>query len=210
MNEPTLVVKVLAIHNELDTAGVGHAFGGALALAYYVEDVRATKDVDVNIFAPPADVESVFAALPEGVARNPADTEAVRRDGQIRLWWGHTPVDLFFDIDEIHQQASAHARIVPFAETTIPVLGSTELTVFKLMYSRPKDWVDIASMVHAGSVDTEAVSTAFARIMGPEHEALTRLDELVGRTPRPGNRPEPTFRELRDNGPDARGHERPD
>ncbi|MBI1843131.1 MAG: hypothetical protein HYR89_00725, partial [Actinobacteria bacterium] len=39
--------KVLALTCALD--GVPHAFGGALALAYYAEP-RATIDIDLNVF----------------------------------------------------------------------------------------------------------------------------------------------------------------
>ena len=48
----TLVEKVLALSEALTAAGVDHAFGGAIALAYCTEDPRGTRDVDVNAFAP--------------------------------------------------------------------------------------------------------------------------------------------------------------
>jgi hypothetical protein len=48
----TLVEKVLALSEALTAAGVAHAFGGAIALAYWTEDPRGTRDVDVNAFVP--------------------------------------------------------------------------------------------------------------------------------------------------------------
>ncbi len=48
----TLVEKVVALSDALTTAGVPHAFGGAIALAYCTEDPRGTRDVDVNAFVP--------------------------------------------------------------------------------------------------------------------------------------------------------------
>ena len=32
---------------------------------------------------------------------------------------------------------------MPFADTTIPVSGATELAVFKAFFNRTKDWADI-------------------------------------------------------------------
>ncbi len=179
MSRPSLVERIVTLHDTLDAAGVAHAFGGALALAYHVAEVRATKDIDLNIFVTPDDAEQVFAALPPGVSAAPADVDAVRRDGQVRLWWDDTPLDLFFDLAAIHRQAAENVRRVPFAGTTIPVLGSTELTVFKMMYSRGKDWIDIEAMLEARTVDIEAVATTFAGIMGNDHEALARFLELA-------------------------------
>ncbi len=135
VSDLSLVDRILAVHDSLESAGVPHAFGGALALAYHTNEVRATKDIDVNIFVVPHDVERVFVSLPDGVSWSTADADAIRRDGQVRLWWDDTPVDLFFDLHEIHQQAADHVRRVPFAGTELPVLGSTELTVFKMMFS---------------------------------------------------------------------------
>lgn len=175
MNAPSLAEKVVALHAGLDEAMIGHAFGGALALAYLTRDPRATKDIDVNVFAPVGEVERVLAALPPGVSRSADDVAAVRRDAQVRLWWDHTPVDMFFAVDAIHRQAEVRSRTVPFARIEIPVLDGNELTVFKMMFSRPKDWLDIEEMLRAGAIDVDAVCTAFGRIMGPDHAANARL-----------------------------------
>jgi hypothetical protein len=181
VTELSLVERIVAIDDALTAGGVPHAFGGALALAYYTNEVRATKDIDVNVFTPPAAVERVFGAFPEGVAWSAADIDSVQRDGQVRLWWDDTPVDLFFDLDDVHLQAAANARVVPFAQTEIPILGSTELTVFKMMFSRSKDWVDIEAMLEADSIDITAVEAAYSRIMGTDDEGLVRLRRLADR-----------------------------
>ena len=44
----TLVEKVLALAEAFARAGVPHAFGGVIALAYCTEDPRGTRNVDVN------------------------------------------------------------------------------------------------------------------------------------------------------------------
>jgi hypothetical protein len=173
----TLVERILAIDDAFQRAQIPHAFGGALALAYYTDEVRATKDIDVNVFVGPNDAEQVLASLPEGVLWSGADVEAVSRDGQVRLWWDDTPIDLFFDLHAIHDVAASHTVLVPFADSVLPILGSTELAVFKMMFSRPKDWVDIDSMLEARSLDVAAVSAAYRSVMGDDAERLERLHE---------------------------------
>ena len=83
---PSLPEKILAIDRQLRAADIAHAFGGALALAYYAEP-RATIDIDVNVFVAPAAYEAVAAALrPLGVQTD-VDVLALARDGQCRVWW---------------------------------------------------------------------------------------------------------------------------
>src|SRR5262245_12197302 len=101
MSEPSLPDKVLAVHAALSDAKVDHAFGGALALAYYAEP-RATIDIDINVFLPPARFDAVLDALsPLGVDIT-VDRVALERDGQCRLAWGRTPLDFFLSYDAVH------------------------------------------------------------------------------------------------------------
>src|SRR5688572_33090851 len=113
MTSPSLPEKVVAIDAALAGARIPHAFGGALALAYYAEP-RATIDVDVNVFLVPAAAVSVENALtPLGVVPHP-DRAALERDGQSRWQWDLTPVDLFFANHPIHDAMRDAARTVPF------------------------------------------------------------------------------------------------
>jgi len=176
----TLVEKVLALSAALRGAGVPHAFGGALALAYCTEDPRGTRDVDVNAFVPADQSEPVLAALPNGV-RVPAGTvEVIAADGQVRLWWDDTPVDLFLDYAPLHAQAARGTRDVPFAGTSITVLGAVELVLFKALFDRPKDWVDIAAVVEAGGVDRREVRRGLVELLGDDDSRVLRWDALVG------------------------------
>src|SRR4029079_9320585 len=51
-----LAERIVALDEAL--ADVPHAFGGALALAYYAEP-RATVDIDLNLFVPATDYDDV-------------------------------------------------------------------------------------------------------------------------------------------------------
>jgi hypothetical protein len=173
--------RLLAIHRSLEEAGVPHAFGGAISLSYWTLNPRGTSDIDVNVFVAADRAASVLATLPDGVERLPGAAEQIRRDGQIRLWWDETPVDLFFDYEPIHADAATHARPVPFSGTEIPVLGPVELAVFKAMFDRSRDWADIEEMAGAGTLDVDAVRAALEKLVGDGDPRFAKLDEAVRR-----------------------------
>lgn len=162
--------QLLAVHDGLGAAGIPHAIGGAIALGYCVLEPRGTRDVDVNVFVSPDRAREVFAAMPTGVELSGAQLEQAERDGQVRLRWGITPVDLFLSVLPFHDRVEAHVRQVPFEGRTIPVLDCTGLAVFKAMFDRPRDWIDIEAMVEARSLDID--------------EAIKWIREMVGDNPR--------------------------
>ena len=175
----TLAEKIVAIDAALDRAGLDHAFGGALALAFSVEEPRATRDIDVNVFVPAGQAAEVFAAWPAEVDWSETDLGRATRDGQVRLFWDDTPVDLFLSTHAFHAEARAHTREVPFAGVTIPVLGATELAVFKAFFSRTKDWADIEAMIEVGSVDTHRALGWLVDLLGTDDERVTRFTGLL-------------------------------
>jgi len=173
----TLAQRILAIDGAL--SGTPHAFGGALALAYYAEP-RATVDIDVNVFIPAARFSEVAAPLVRlGAAADDPSVEAlVQRDGQVRVMWEATPIDLFFSYDAFHDAAARARRSVPFGDATIPILGPDHLIVCKVVFDRPKDWVDIGAMLDAGAtVDTAEVLRWVGRIAGDDDP---RYDRIAG------------------------------
>lgn len=177
----TLAERIVAIRRELGRRRIPHAFGGAIALAYWTRDPRGTSDIDLNIFVPAADAGRALRALPEGIAKPPGTAEAIARDGQVRLWWDETPIDLFFDYFPIHADAARHRRTVTFEGTRIAVLGPVELAVFKAMFDRTRDWADIEAMVAARTVDLDAVRAAMRGLLPGDDPRFARLDEAERR-----------------------------
>lgn len=180
--EPALDEKIVLVHRALDEAGVGHAFGGALALAYYAEP-RATIDVDVNIFVPPRRAGrtlDVLGALGVPIDRKTALADA-RRDGQLRVRWGRSPLDLFFAYDPFHGACETSRRFVPFGDARIPILAPEHLIVCKAVFDRRKDWLDIEQMlfITARDLDVAEVSEWSHRIVGEHDRRARRLDDLL-------------------------------
>jgi hypothetical protein len=180
-SELSLPEKVIAIDDALDEAKVPHAIGGALALAYYAEP-RATVDVDINLFTPTDRWPDVRDALaPLGVDTD-LDETALERDGQVRLWWGRNPVDLFFAYDEFHTAMRRATRKVPFAETTIPILSPEHLVVCKAMFDRPKDWLDIEQILVATSpLDLPEIESWLDRMIAADDRRHAKLTEIKSR-----------------------------
>ena len=178
---PTLPERILALDRAM--ASVPHAFGGALALAYYAEP-RATIDIDLNVFVPADRFPEVAAPLLVlGVlADEPGAVEAVASEGQARVMWDNTPIDLFFSYDPFHVAAARARRTVPFADASIPILGPEHLVVCKAVFDRPRDWVDIDAMVAADVVlDVAEVLRWIGRIAGDDDPRYERIAVVLTR-----------------------------
>ncbi len=177
----TLAEKIVALHQALSTANVPHAFGGALALAWCTGQARATIDIDVNVFLTVDQLEVLLSSLPSEVAVRSKDEQMLRRDGQARLWWDATPVDVFLNVLPFHEEVARQIRWEDFAATRVPFLACRDLAVFKAFFSRTKDWADLEAMQEAGTLDLRYVRGVLIELLGTDDERLVRLSE-VGRS----------------------------
>ena len=174
-----LADRLIAIHDALSQARLPHAFGGAIALAYCTEEPRGTRDLDVNVFVRPDLAKDVFTALPDGVAWGAAELARTEADGQIRLWWQDTPVDVFLNVHRFHDEVAKGVREVPFSGRVVPVLGCTALAVFKALLSRTKDCADIEEMVAMGEMSLDDALAWLVQIVGSDDPAVTRMRALA-------------------------------
>jgi len=176
----SLPEKIVAIDQALESAGIPHAFGGALALAWCTQRARGTIDIDVNVFVGVDRAQEVFDALPQQVTWSSHDLELLERDGQIRIWWETTPLDVFLNTTEFHEQVAARARRQEFMDRHVPFLACTDLAVFKAFFNRTKDWADLEEMVAAGTLDTDRVVGILVRYLGADDDRIERLVALTG------------------------------
>ena len=181
--------QIVAIEQAFSDAGVPHAFGGAQALAYY-GDVRATHDIDVNIFLPASEGARVLEVLARlgADALNPGLLALALRDGQVRVRWEGTPIDLFFAYDPLHLSSMERRRRVDFSGDFIHILSAEDLMTYKATFDREKDWRDIAGIIYASEkpLDFDYVRGWLARIDSEEGRRVTRLERLIesgGRDP---------------------------
>jgi hypothetical protein len=172
--------KMHAIHRRLDDAGIAHAFGGALALAWCTQRARGTIDIDVNVFVATERAGEVLGTLPDGIEWSHDDVRQLERDGQQRLWWDGTPIDVFLNTTDFHERVAGRARWEEFDGEVLPFLSCSDLAVFKAFFSRTKDWADLEEMQAAGTLDVDLVTGVLVRYLGADDQRLTRLRGLEG------------------------------
>jgi len=174
--------QIVAIERAFVEAGIPHAFGGAQALAYY-GSVRATHDVDVNVFVSTNEAPRVLAVLGElGAATANAGLQAlVDRDEQVRVYWDGTPIDLFFAYDALHRSSFDRRRRVDFYGDPIHILSPEDLMTYKATFNRDKDWQDIAGIIYASqeSLEFDYVRHWLERIDSEDGARLARLERLI-------------------------------
>ncbi len=174
--------KVALLARALSGGRVPHAFGGAIALAYYATP-RGTSDVNINVFLPASAFERVLAVLsPMGVAPpTPGVRRTLDRDEQVRLHWDETPLDLFFSYTELHDACMARRREVPFGPVPITILSAEDLAILEGLFARDKDWRDLREMLLAQARDFDAAYAIgwLERILAPQDERLVRFRALI-------------------------------
>jgi hypothetical protein len=176
-----LAPMIVSLDEMLDSLGVPHQFGGAIALAWY-RNPRATTDIDVNLTVPPEAAGPVLAALARlGVKVAPDDRATIARDGQARLDWDGSSLDVFFATMDLHREMAQQARLVRFGPVQIPILSPEHLIVCKAVFDRPQDWLDIEEMVRWGTEIDAAVALRWvADILGPDAAQYARLAAILG------------------------------
>lgn len=174
-----LVDKAVEIHNALTDAELPHAFGGALALAWCIGDPRATADVDVNVFIAESDAERLRDALPSGVSIAASDIARLADEGQARLWWDHTPVDVFLNSTPLHEHAARRARWEMFGQARMPFLSCLDTAIFKAFFNRTKDWSDLEEMHKAGTLDARAVREILVDALSEDDERVRTIERLA-------------------------------
>jgi hypothetical protein len=177
-----LAGRIVSVHEMLDSMGVRHQFGGAVALAWY-RNPRATTDVDLNVTVAPEDADPVLGALTHlGVTVSLADRALIKRDGQARLDWDGSYLDLFFATFELHREMAERSRLVSFGPVQIPILSPEHLIVCKVVFDRPKDWLDVEEMIAWGTtIDAAEVLGWVRTILGEDSEQYARMAALLER-----------------------------
>ncbi len=186
MTDLLLDAKVTEIAQALERARIPYAFGGAIALAYYAA-CRGTEDIDINVFLPIAKADRLLAVLARlGVAEATGNNDPPR--DQLLLRWEHTPIHVFFSYDPFHESCRARARRVPFADGEISLLSAEDITLFKVIYDRPKDRSEVREVLLCMG---ERMDVAYSlewldRLLGSDDARVIvfgqAVEELLGRS----------------------------
>lgn len=184
----------------LEAHGMKAAIGGAIAYGLW-GTTRGTKDADINVFVGEAQYPALQALL-EGAGLTPAPdrrawTEEDRagfvarcREGAVAVAYrGDVRVDVFVPSIPFHDEAERTIRRVRHPSgVDVPVLGPEAICVFKLLFFRPKDLVDLAGLVarQGAALDVDYVRRQLVDMFPDGDERLEAWDRLVrGHGPRP-------------------------
>lgn len=166
----------------LDAAGVPYAIGGAIALGAW-SDPRATHDVDLNLFVGP---ENLDAALDVLVASGVGiDREAARRaDAMGEVLVGHYQglrVDLFTPSIPFAWEALTTRRRLLGPSGQAWYLSPEAMAIFKLLFFRSKDIVDVEKLVavQGEDLDHRYVRQWMVDMMGESDERVVTWDRIV-------------------------------
>lgn len=168
--------RIVALRDAFERHAIPYAFGGAIALFYY-RDPRSTIDIDVNVFLAPRRQSEVVEALAELYAVDAGQIAAdVAAAGQARSDWDGTYVDLFFSDTDFHDAMARRVRREPFPGGEINVLSPEDLLVCKMLFDRPKDWVDVDAVAAAlgARLDRSYVESALALFVEPADARFAR------------------------------------
>lgn len=179
MSPLLLDAKVTRIAEALERAGIPYAFGGAIALAFYAAP-RATEDIDLNVFVPVEQAETCLEALrPLGVVGEPSGHDRERH--RTTAHWDHTPIHLFFSYDPFHESCRTRTRVVSFGDGHIRVLAAEDITIFKIVYDRPRDRSEVREVLlcMGERLDVGYIDRWLARLLGVSDARLAGFRRAV-------------------------------
>lgn len=182
MNADPLSLGV-SLGQALEQAGVDYALGGALALCVHGL-VRATRDVGLNVFVPASSAQQVLQVLSrEGlVVELERALREAESEGMAVAWHGQTRVDLFFPSIDLSWEACRSRVKLPVGGTGAWFLSAELLACFKLLFFRPKDLVDLETLVGVNpGLDANRVRALMVETMGPDDVRVSTWDALVQR-----------------------------
>jgi len=185
MPEPATAAEVArTIADALDRHGLPYAIGGAIALGFYAVP-RATVDVDVNVFVPPADqlARALIALADAGFVAEEEESQLRARanaEGQFRGSIRGLRVDVFVPAIAYYAQLASRRRQVTLQGKPLWILSPEDLVVLKMMFFRRKDLADVEAVLRdqGASLDRQFVRRQLIELVGLEDERLAALEEI--------------------------------
>lgn len=172
----------LAVASAFDAGSVPYAIGGALAYGIWGIP-RATLDVDVNVFVDDAELWRVVDAL--GSLGVVVDLQQAQRDstahGMFTARFGGYRLDVFTPSIAFSREAERRRVPVTIEGQVVQFLSAEVLAVFKLLFFRPKDLVDLERLlqVQGNLLDHAYVRAQLVGMMGDVDPRVAKWDELV-------------------------------
>jgi len=182
----------LEVVDLLERAGMKTAIGGAIAFGFWGPP-RGTKDVDLNVFVGESRFEELLATLERGGCAPKLDREDWTPEDRLELlrrltegdvavvYKDHMRVDVFVPSIDFYSEAERTLKEVPLRGRRVLVLSAESITIFKLLFFRDKDLVDVRRLValQGPALDRAYVRDQLVSMVGPDDERIAAWDEVV-------------------------------
>lgn len=182
---PSAVDVARRLADALEREGVSYAIGGAIALGYFAAP-RATIDVDINVFLPPARaLRRTLDVLAQAGFASDADEETLRgqalQDGQFRGSIDGMRVDVFVPAIPFYAQLESRRRRIQLLGRPAWVLGPEDLAILKMMFFRRKDLADVEALARdlGPDLDVTFVRRTLIDLVGAEDERVVSFEQIV-------------------------------
>jgi hypothetical protein len=167
----------------LDNDGIPYGIGGALALGA-LGAPRATKDVDITIFVPEAELPRAFDALERAglMFDRAAAARDVARIGLFKARSGRMIVDIFLSAHPQYDAMQARRVSIEVEGGRLWFLSAEDLCLHKLIYGRPKDLIDLERLIAVRpDMDLAYVRSWMVRMIPAGDHRFAALDDLERR-----------------------------
>ena len=184
MSTPELDAYSLSalLASALDEQTIPYAVGGAIAFGLW-GDPRGTHDVDINLFVNHDQFDAAIDVLVQaGVEFDRAAARAADLAGDVIIGWhSGMRVDIFTPSIPFAWEAMNTVVRVQGPGGNAAYLSAEALAVFKLLFFRPKDILDVEKLiqVQGESFDRSYVREWLVQMMGEDDERVIALDNIV-------------------------------
>ncbi len=185
-NDPNLPLDAFEAAERIaalfEAEGYDYAIGGALALGYWATP-RGTIDVDLTLYVSPNQPSECIRLL----QRIGCDFSASRAQSTItehgfcQVRFHGCRVDVFLPMLDFYEVAKARRRKMPLRTRSAWIWEAEVLCIFKMMFFRPKDLVDVQSLLRAQSatLDVPWIEATLIGMYGQRDPRLSRWRELA-------------------------------
>ena len=186
MSTPYIPAFEVAGHfaRALEAAGIPYAIGGAIALGAW-SDPRGTHDVDLDVFVDDAGLENALDVLiAAGLELDRDAARVAHRQGDVLVGrYQGMRVDVFTPSIPFAWAARDTRRRLVGPSGEADYLSPEATAIFKLLFFRPKDLLDIEKLlaVQRRDLDAPYVRRWVVEMMGEADERVIAWDALVAK-----------------------------
>jgi hypothetical protein len=166
----------------LEAAGCEYALGGAIALGFWAE-ARGTLDVDVTLYLPLDDSSGCMQLLERIGCEFDRDKahDLLKQHSFCQVNLLGIRADVFLPMSSFYEAAKARRREVPIGNRRAYIWDAETLCVFKMMFFRQKDLIDIQSILRSqgSALDRNWIEKSLLDLYGTRDPRITRWRELT-------------------------------